>query len=335
MPATIVGKKKAPALAPVLWGASALFLLFLIIKNSALAASLTSSALSLCGKTLIPALFPSAVAARILAESGALSAIAAPLDRISERLFGLDGEVLAVSLTGIICGFPTGAVGAMSLYRQGKICDRQLLRAATLSGTPSLSFLVFAVGERGFGDRNFGFFLFFVSIFSSAAITFLVASWDKRGAKSHKIRAKNSEKCAERQTSGVKSLNLTKNRLGVSELTSAVSSSALDLIRVSAFVIFFSVLAGLAEQALLALRFPPQLASILGVLEITGGMARAASMPSVGKIAASFLSGFGGLCAAAQVASILAGSKIQMGKYLLCRLAAGIVCTAICIPCFL
>ena len=315
-----------PHLATLMWGAFALAFLFLVIKNSALAASLTYSALQLCGKTLIPALFPSAVAARVIAESGALAPLATPFNKISAKLFGLSGESLAVALTGIICGFPTGAVGAVSLYKKGRLDEKQLLRASVLSGTPSLSFLVFAVGERCFGDRNFGFFLFFLALFSSVLVTAVLARIDANGEKTHKRQAKNGFIDPKSHKNTEKMQFFEKNAFGVTRLTSAVSASALDIVRVSSFVIFFSVAAGLFRQLLSASELTSPLIPLLGCLEITGGMLRAAALPSGGRIAAAFLSGFGGLCAAAQVSSILSETKVKTGKYLLLRLTAGALC---------
>lgn len=305
-------KKQLPTL---LWGAAAIAFLFLVIKNSALSASLTLSALELCAKTLVPALFPSAVAARVLSSGGALLTLSAPLDRPANAVFGLTGEALAVSVTGIICGFPTGAVGAVSLYEKGAINNGQLLRALTLSGTPSLPFLVFAVGERGFGDRSFGFFLFFATLFSSAAVTSLLALFE---------RIQGKEKTYEKQEKKTPK-NTESSPLGMDKLTAAVSASALDILRVCAFVIFFSVAAGLAEHILTPLSLSPYALLPLGCLEITGGMTRAAASARGGRIAAAFFSGFGGLSASAQVGAIVSQSKISLGKYILLRLLIGAV----------
>ena len=315
MPRVKRKKTHSYTLSSALLGAAALAFLFLVIKNSALSATLTLSALTLCGKTLIPALFPSAVAARVLAESGALRPIATPLDKFSRKVFGIGGEALAVALTGIICGFPTGAVGAGTLFKKGRINRNELLVTAVLSGTPSLSFLVFAVGERGFKDRNFGFFLFFTSVISSAAVTFAYARLTKKNEDlpSGILNSKKSPHTL-----------MEADALGAKTLTAAVSSSALDIIRVCAFVIFFSVAAGLAEASLASLPLPESLLSAaLGCLEITGGMTRAATLPIGGRIAAAFLAGFGGFCAAAQVGGAVAESKISVAKYIALRLAAG------------
>ena len=318
MPATRTRAKKIPKFsATLMWGAAALTFLILVIKNSALAASLTLSALRVCATTLIPALFPSAVAARILAESGALLPLATPLDRISRPVFGLGGEALAVAVTGIVCGFPTGAVGAMSLYKGGRLSDGQLLRVCLLSGTPSLSFLVFAVGERGFGDRRVGFFIFFSALFSSASLTFILSLFDRKKCVFRKYppfaddfgkKVPQDPPC------------------GVGIFTTAVSASALDILKVSAFVVFFSVLSGFAQQALSFFVSSPHILVILGCLEITGGMIRAASLSlPLGAPFAAFFAGFGGLCAAAQVASIIRDSKADLSLYLLLRLLSGLL----------
>lgn len=107
--------KRIIAILPALFFAAALLL------RPADASRAVQNGLSLCGRTVIPALFPLFAVTAFLLRSGAaqlLQPLCAPL---MIPLFRLRGICAVPLLAGLVGGYPTGAKTAAELYQQGSL----------------------------------------------------------------------------------------------------------------------------------------------------------------------------------------------------------------------
>ena len=284
--------------------------LFLIFKYPDVAIDKMTSILDICAKTVVPSLFPFMVLSELLVSGNATSLIAPLLSRAARALFGISGEGAAAMAMGLFCGFPIGAKSAVSLYKQGRIDRSELTRLLTFSNNPSSAFLISAVGTSMFNSRSLGILLFAVSTLSALTV----------GIVGKYVKVKSPDKSELFiKLSG-------KDKSGVEKFTSAITSSAISIVYVCAFVVFFSTLVGVLEHSLSASALPNSAAALLfGFFELTGGMWQASQIPEYGIFIAAAIAGWSGLSVHFQIMSICSGCGVSFKPYILAKLSTGLL----------
>lgn len=299
-----------------------LFSLALIIKNSDIAIKYAAEGLSLCAKSLIPSLFPFMVLSDIIMTSGSVSFIARILQKPTRLLFGVSGESGCSVILGMLCGFPVGACSALSVYDTGGISKAELEHLLCFCNSPSSAFLISAVGISLFGSQKYGIALYFITVIS-ALLTGILRNLEFR------LKRTKSGVFAP-LTSDFKNNNSSVvGKFTTSNFTEAVSSSAFSLIKISAFVIFFTVFIGTLSSALSRLNISPEAnALIFGFFEMTSGVARSSTVfpTEQGAILAAFCAGWSGLSVHFQIMSICAHRDISFKPYFKAKLFQGFLC---------
>lgn len=299
----------------VAFGIMSIFCLLLILKNSDIAIKYMSRALTLCTRTVIPSLFPFMVISELIVSSGAGRLISRFVEPLSRRLFGISADSSAALILGMLCGFPIGARCARSLYRGGRIDRDEYSRLMSFCNTPSSAFLISAVGVSMFGNRSFGILLYAASLLSAAAVGIAVNLIYKNKKNPRGTFYNNTEN----------TFAPSAPKKGISAFTDAVSSSALSMLNVCAFVVFFSTLVGTLEYSVSALGIPDILAALgYGFFEMTSGISKASTLPAGGALVAAFISGWSGLSVHFQIMSIC-GTDISYRPYLLSKFFQGLL----------
>ena len=296
-----------------------LFSLALILRNSDVAIEYMSAGLRLCAVTVIPSLFPFMVLSDLVVSSGAATLLGRLLGRPMRFLFGVSGEGGCAVILGALCGFPIGAKTAVAVYDSGRISKWELERLLTFSNIPSSAFIISAVGVSLFGSRAFGYTLYAATLISAAIVGI---------AQNIFSRKKESPRAEERLPRQPSSRG---GGLCVGDFTGAVTSSAMGIIKICAFVVFFSAFLGTLSSALDAVTLPPQLSALVfGLFELTGGMAEAAALPyEHGTLIAAFISGWSGFSVHFQIMSICSDRGISFKPYFAAKLAQGVVAAAL------
>ncbi|MBE6547151.1 MAG: hypothetical protein E7668_06935 [Ruminococcaceae bacterium] len=294
------------------------FLFALLLRNAEFAIGHMSDGLRLCVRTVIPSLFPFMVLSELLVATGAAELIGKMIPHPIRRLFGIGRDGCCAVLLGLLCGSPIGAKSAVSLYRAGRIDRAELTHLLTFSNTPSSAFLISAVGVSLFGDRTFGTRLYLITLLSALLTGILGA----------RLRGKASPSEMLPKPSQNKTKHATEKETSVIRLfTGAITSSALSILYVCAFVVFFSAFVGTIESMLQAFSLPPSVTALCyGLFELTGGVARAASCtPPAAEYLCAFLAGWSGLSVHCQIMSLCADSGVSFRPYLLAKLAQGLL----------
>ncbi len=153
--------------------ASALAAAVLVMSKSELAAKGVYSSILMCGKVLIPSLFPILVISGILLRCGFPEAVGRTVGKPIGKLFGVSPVYSCAIVTGLICGFPTGAVTAEGIYRTvGDSCGFQ--RAALAASLASPSFVILGIGGGMLGSIRAGLFLWIIHIISAIISSHIV-----------------------------------------------------------------------------------------------------------------------------------------------------------------
>lgn len=302
--------KKRVRVGHFLFSIACLFILLLVLKNSEIAIEYVTLGLKLSVNSVIPSLFPFMVISELIVRSGAASVISRPLARPARALFGVSKEGASVFLLGAICGFPIGARSAVRLYDEGKIDKDELTALMDFSNNPSSAFVISAVGVSLFGNRRLGLLLYVITLLSAVSVGVMRNICTKR-----KGKGEYAPSCAR-----VSSLK-------ISDFTDSVTSSAIGVINVCAFVVFFSVVVGTLGIVLDSFGAPRNIrALIFSLLEMTGGASAASALsPTIlGALLAAFCLGWSGLSVHCQVLS-LCGTRIGAMRYVISKLIQGIL----------
>lgn len=284
-----------------------LFLLFLLLLNAPVAMDGVRHGLSLVCETLLPSLFPFLVFSELLVRLDAGRLFSVVLGKPCRFLFGLSDAGTAAYFLGVLCGFPVGTVCALTLYRKNEISKEELTRLCLFGGNPSSGFLIGAVGEGLFGNRNAGIFLFFSLLLSNAVIGILLHlagdTPPSKGKMTH---------CGGNVNAG--------------DLTASVKNAFFTFLTVTAFVLFFSGITGCFTALCTRLKLSENLlVTLCGMLEMTAGISAAVTAfpPFIAFLFCAFFAGFGGLSVALQLFAVLEEEKIRMSAYLLAKFGAG------------
>ena len=288
------------------------FSLLLILRNSELAISAMSQGLRMCAKTVIPSLFPFMVISELIVSTGAVRPLGRLLARPFRYLLGIGGESGCAVLLGLLCGFPVGGKCALALYRRGQIDRAELEHLLTFCNAPSSAFLISAVGSSLFGNRAFGVRLYAISLCSALLIGIVGNFLRKR-------------KNASTPRSPFPSVPLTPAPRGILCFTEAVTSSALSMLYICAFVVFFSALTGTLTYLLAAWNLSEALTALcFGFFELSGGVSRAALCAApLSEYLCAWTVGWSGLSVHFQMMSLCGEDSVSFRAYFPAKLAHG------------
>ena len=277
-----------------------LVLLVWLLADSAGVRSSAEEALSLCARSVVPALFPFLVVSSALLALG-FGELAAPwLAGLMEPLFRVPGAGSAALLLGLAGGYPVGAKTAADLYRQGLLTRQEAERLLSFCNSSNPGFLISVLGVGVFGSVRTGVWLWLIHVLS-ALLTGLL--FRKTGG----LSAVRPRPPAARAGGG----------FFVTAFVQAVRGALSGILSVCAFVTFFYVLARPLAAASGVLG--PILVGITELFSLTPLLAP----DPFHFILASGAAGWGGVSVLCQTLAVLDGSGLRVRNCLLGKAAQG------------
>ncbi len=264
-----------------------------------------SEGMTVFTKKLVPVLFPYMVLSHFFCTYKLLDPLAELLP--IGHLFRMDTCAFTVFVLGHLCGYPVGAKMTAESVHSGNLSPRQGAVLCAASGGASPAFLLHIVGGMLWGDIRLGMLLFGCQVVFGLAAGWLLG----RPIKSNPVKPK------------VSSDPVPLSRC----FCEAVSGSALQLVSVGGYIVFFTLLTALLPFGGTAG------ASFAAVLEFSTGVRISASLGGYrGLFLTGFAVGFGGLSVLAQTAHMLSGSGVSLRIYVGCKICAGFFCglAAVC-----
>ncbi len=267
-----------------------------------------SSAMALCVSTVIPSLFPFMVLSALLVHSGVPQLLGNTPGRVFGAVFGISCRGGTAALLGFVCGFPIGIQAATALYRRGLIDKNELGHLCMFCNNPSSGFLISAVGGRLFGSVRFGIILYAANLISGIIVGIAGRFFYPRSSDGEQTVAQSEAE----PPAGI-----------VMSICDAVRSSAVSMLYICAFVLFFSALLGALQSICSALSVPPVLTPLLyGFFEMTGGISAAAVLPtSTAVLFAAAISGWSGLSVHFQLCCVCDGCRFSLKPYFCAKVA--------------
>ncbi len=262
--------------------------------------------------SVLPSLAVFSVCTKILVKMGWVGRLAGLPLLGWLRLFGVSAGGFAAFLFGAFAGFPTGASILAELCENGEISAEEAASLLPFCNQAGVSFVVGTVGALVFGDARYGWLLFFAQ--TAAALTGLFLT----GFARKNIRSPMAA--------------VRKEISAFSAVTSAISETAVSMVCVCGFIVFFALCADAALSLRLVLSFPlPQWLSIAlgGFLEISSGMTALAAARLSLRCSLTFagaLLGFGGFCVFLQAIDRTERFFYSPGRYFFGKLLETLLC---------
>ncbi len=291
------------------FGLMCIFCLCLILKNSQTAVEYMQTGMKLCTGVVIPSLFPFMVVSGILVRIGIGGKVSKIIGRLSSALFGVSADGGSAVFLGLLCGSPIGAQMTASLLDRGAINKKEAERLLIISSAPSSAFVINAVGISLFSSKMSGVIFYFVTLSSICLIGII-----------HRVLfGKVAEKESTREV---------RRALGVNIFTDSISSAAISMLYVCAYVVFFSVLIGCIGSISVKISTVKRLLPfIYGILEMSGGIGASAAIANrlTGICLTAFILGWSGFSVHLQIISVCSERGLSFGRYFVSRMCVGII----------
>ena len=296
--------------------ALATFLLFLL--RSGVAINYMKKGLQLCAGAVIPSLFPFMIISELLIQSGVGRRVGRLLAKPTRLLFGISEAGTYSFVIGAICGFPIGAKTLCTLYDRGEISKLEFERALTFCNNPGSAFVISAVGVSLLGSAELG-----ITLYGCVMLSAVIVGVFER------IFFGKIEDGSSKSGCGAVAFE----RKGAVEVfTSAIQSSAISMMTVCAYVVFFLSFVGCIGSLLEEIGVSRIVtAMIFGFFEISSGMGAAVEVgsPLAAILLCALGAGWSGLSVHLQIITICSGRGVSFKPFFIAKAAQGLICAAL------
>lgn len=269
-----------------------------------------ATALTLCARSVIPALFPFMVVSSMLVALGLGELLSAPLGSLM-ALYGISGTGASALALGLIGGYPMGGRTAAQLYRDGLLTKDEAERLLSFCSNANPAFLINVLGTGIFGSFRAGLWLWLIHIAAALTAGLLVG----RPRRSSAPRSSRTPPPSFR-AAGIASV-----------FVSSVQTALQSILNVCAFVVVFCILSlpfraiGGTVGALAA-----------GLLELFSTLPLIPP-DRVGFVLAAGLAGWGGVSVLCQTAALSADTGLSLRRCALGKAVQGILSALLAFLC--
>jgi len=256
-----------------------------LLSDPAPAVTAVGSALTLCGRTLIPSLLPFFIINSVLTGCGFAEILSRFFARPLGFIFGISGNAASPVLLGALSGFPIGAKCIFSLFERGSLSKKEAERLLGFCCNAGPAFLVAGAGGLIFGDTSVGWQIYFSQLFAAFTVGILLNVFSKSATE-------NTSPVICKETPEASHFSLS----------DAISGAVLPMLNVCVFTIFFALLFGYLEPFL-----PGGIAGCAarGFFELTEGISAAAGIGgAIGTALAAAFAAWSGISVMMQTSSI-------------------------------
>lgn len=343
--------KSTDAAFRIFLGVFSLILTFSFVVMSERSRSVVSAALDFCVSILIPSLFPFMIASRLLVKCGFGRLCEKLFGGAFKKLFGLGGAGASALFLGAIAGFPIGAKMICELRKSKGITASDAENLLALCSNAGVGFTVSVIGAVMWKSVFFGFKIWLICLCSSL----LCGIFEKRNnAVNHGTETisedltmlEEKNVCGKDEKASKKG---TENENAAAILVNSVVESAVSMLNICAFAVFFELVASLlaiwispfvggAEEMWIGAVFTAFLEFSSGAYSISAAVfspLSSASTFTVGlaKILTSITVAWSGMSVHAQVASFALPLKLSMKKYFIMKVKSSVIAALISLLC--
>jgi sporulation integral membrane protein YlbJ len=320
----------------LLWAALATALAGCLVAYPELAFQAADRGLRIWWFVVFPALLPFFIAGQVLMALGAVHFLGVLLEGAMRPLFNVPGVGAFVVAMGLASGYPIGAVLTARLRREGQLTEAEAERLMSFCNTADPLFMAGAVAVGMFGNPALGGSIM-ACHYLAALGTGLVLRFHRAGEARGPVPERPRGSLLSRAVAALVEARRRDGRPFGQVLGDAVRDSVQTLLVVGGCIILFAVVidvlakigaVGAASAALAFVLRPLGIdraaasALVSGFFEITIGT-RAASQAAAPLLTRLVLCNaiiaWSGLSVFAQVATVIQGTGIRLGPYILAR----------------
>ncbi len=280
----------------------------LIISKSAIASQGVMNGLKICSNVIIPSLFPFMVFSSFVVKSGIYTKIGKIIGKPIKLIFNLPACSAGAIIMGFTGGYPIGISMTAELYRLGAINKKQAQRLTFFNINAGPAFVISAVGEAIYHNKNIGYILFASIALSSLTLGIFTGVFSR-------IRGEKEQD---------KSIIYQRTKLSEA-FVSATESASKAILSACVWVVSF----GVVISFLKALPFPSDINIILcGITEVSEGCSLSAGVFPISFTAA--LISFSGFCIFFQILPYIKEIGLNFRSFLLSRLVCAVLSFIYC-----
>jgi len=260
-----------------------------------------AAGLILCGRSVIPALFPFMAVSTMLVSMG-FGEWAAPRLAGLMNIYRLPGPAGSALLLGLVGGYPIGARTAAELHGKGLLTTDEAERLLGFCNNSNPVFLISVLGGGVFGSPRTGVYLWLIHVLSALLTGFFFRGTGKPTERRRMSRAVPCQAVS-----------------FPAAFVEGVKGACGNMVSVCGFVIFFYVLASPLSRL-----GGPLGAGLVGVLELFS-LTPLLTADRLGFILASACAGWGGVSILCQTAAVLEGSGLRLRTCLTGKVIQGLL----------
>lgn len=260
-----------------------------------------AAGLALCGRSVIPALFPFMAVSSMLVSLG-FGEWASPRLAGLMSLYRLPGPAGSALLLGLVGGYPIGARTAAELHKKGLLTAAEAERLLGFCNNSNPVFLISVLGSGVFGSPRTGVYLWLIHVLSALLTGFF---FRRNGESPGRQGLPRATPCQPPSLPAA--------------FVAGVRGACGGMVSVCGFVVFFYVLA----SPLAGLK-SPLAAGLTGFLELFS-LTPLLTADRLGFVLASACAGWGGVSILCQTAAALEGSGLRLRSCVLGKVLQGLL----------
>ncbi|MFQ9510398.1 MAG: hypothetical protein ACLRZ7_05715 [Lachnospiraceae bacterium] len=291
-------------------------LFLLILFNAQISIEGATKGLTLWYQVVVPTLLPCMILSNLIVQMDAARFTIGVLQPILGRFFHTSMEGTYTVLMGIICGYPMGAKTAADFIRKGKMTVTEGQYVLSFANLPSPMFLVGYVVTKSLGHKAL-----LIPLLASVYIADILVGQLSYFTFRKKIKLGTGDTKIEKKAKELRP------KFSFDMLDEAVIGSVEIIVKIGVYMMLFTLLSKLVGKSGLHATWIQWI--LMGAFEMTTGISQVAplstvSVPMKAAIIAAFAS-FGGLSTAMQTNSVMKGTPLNMGNYILWKVLHGIL----------
>jgi len=297
------------------------FVFAYLLIYSGTAAGAMLEGLKISAAVLIPSLFPLSVVSGMIVRLEIAEPVCRRAGKAFKAFFRVSENCVLPFVLGIAGGYPLGVIVAADMYKNGRISRGDLKKIVLFCSNCSPAFIVGVAAPylsntgAGFAATKIALVLLSAHIFAAVFVGFLFS----------RLYFHSDEESRQKYDGAPK-----KTYSFSSAFIESVETSAISMLRLAAYISLFYMLNKLLLSTNIFIiftdinNFVNIKAFVSGILEFSTGVL-ALDMLLKSLPVAAFLISFGGLCVAAQSASVLNGTGVKIRHYIFAKLAQGVM----------
>ena len=273
------------------------------------ASEYVKNGISLCVGTVIPSVFPFMVISSLIIAVGAGRDLGALFSLPLKLIFGISKPAACPVFLGFVCGYPTGAFTAASMYDKGEISKKELERLLTFINVPGAAFVIGAVGGGMLSSTELG-----IAVYASVMLASVTV-----GAVGRLFCKKSEIQLSSGECESGAPLSCA--------IPEAIRTAAANMMTVCACVVTFSALSGIICSLPVISSLPPEARAVItGFFEVSSG-AKASSLASgiYAPLLASAVCAWSGLSVHMQIISACRGRGISFLPFFVSKAAQSLL----------